>query len=441
MEIQLTFSDLVAFLPTLGISGFLFWFLFLLRAFFAHGYKPYTEKYWRRTAVVAVNYRESEAVVRRSIDSVLSGSKKPTVFVVVFNGKLLGYEHALAEEYRAKKVHFIFREEGDKRRAMAAGARWVIARNKRVPLSKQVEFIVHMDGDVLWRKSTLGELIKPFVNPAIDAVASAQEYLNPDESVWTMTQALLSHWGHNIGQKWQSAVNSSSCLRGRTNAFRISTISQPGFLEEFEDWYFFGNRRKSGDDGTLTFLTLKYNYEREKKIGGTFVQTTSIIETLAEPGWEKFYQMRVRCISNTHTRYFDGIFHRWFWAQNWRFKLELVTSVIIPLAFFTCTVAFVIALATGLVTVARGGELVAIVPAGVMGAWFMVGRLLRAPRWGTSNWLRLVRWPVMVAAFVFPLMFARWHATYQIFKPQHSWGSRTDQTVAVSFKQENRLFD
>lgn len=437
MEFQFSLEELAKYLPTLGITGFAFWFLFLLRAFFAHGYKPYTEKYWSRTAVVAVNYRESEAVVRRSIDSVLAGSKKPTVFVIVFNGKLLGYEHSLADEYRAKGVQFIFREEGDKRRAMAAGARWVIARNARVAEKQRVEFIVHMDGDTIWRKSTLRELIKPFMNPAIDAVAAAQEYLNPDESVWTMTQALLSHWGHNIGQKWQSAVNSSSCLRGRTNAFRVSTLSQPGFLDEFEDWYFFGNRRKSGDDGTLTFLTLKYNYERERKIGGTFVQTTAVIETLAEPGWEKFYKMRVRCISNTHTRYFDAVFHRWFWAQSWRFKLELVTSVIIPLLFFTCTLAFVIALATGTLTFARGGDASSLLPPSVMFAWFMVGRLFRAPRWGTSNWLRLVRWPVMVMAFVFPLMFARWHATYQIFKPQQSWGSRTDTTVAVSF-QENK---
>ncbi len=208
-------------------------------------------------------------------------------------------------------------------------------------------------------------------------------------------------------------------------------------MEEFEDWYFFGNRRKSGDDGTLTFLVLKYNYEQKRKIGGTFVQTNSVIETLAEPGWDKFYKMRVRCISNTHTRYFDGIFHRWFWAQNWRFKLELVTSIIIPMLFFTATLTLVLAIITGVIELINGNSFY-IIYAGIIFAWFMLGRFLRAPKWATSNWLRIVRWPIMIIAFVFPLMFARWHATAQIFKPQHSWGSRTDNTVAVSFFDEQK---
>ncbi|CAN5289487.1 hypothetical protein BH10PAT1_BH10PAT1_2240 [soil metagenome] len=417
---------------SLGMTGMLFWSLFLMRTLFASQYRVYTQPHWQNTAVVAVNYRETEGVVRKSLNSVLSGTKTPSLFVVVFNGPEIGYERSLAKEY-SDKIVFIFLEKGDKRRAMRRGATYVIQDNLFRKETEQIHYIVHMDGDTIWRKDTLEELVKPFVDERIDAVAAAQHYLNEDETTWTMTQALLSHWGHTVGQKWQSAVFSASCLRGRTNAFRIEVLMQNGFLEEFSEWYFVGNRRKSGDDGTLTFLVIKYNWINKRKRGGTFVQMSSVIDTLAEPGWDKFCKMRVRCMTNTHTRYFDAIIRSWFWAQSWRFKLEFVTSVLIPMGFFTCTLTFVTACIIAMDPYKIETLHSRLAPVFLF-VWYMAGRFLRAPIWAFKG-IRLLRWPKMVFAMLFPLVGLRWWAMIIIFVPQKDWGSRNDKTIAIGFQE------
>lgn len=430
----------------LGPTGLLFWLLYVLRVWHGRTYTVYTEPFQVPFVVVAVNYREPEDNVRASIRSVLSGVVKPEVYVIVFNGQLVGYEHALAEEYRQEGVHFRFLEKGDKRYAQADGIRYIAQLNEERNLG--IEVVVLMDGDTLWEEDTSRELLKPFTDNRIDAVASAQVIDNPDESLWTMITALLTHWGHEVGQKWQSVIQSSSCLRGRTNAFRLSALTQPGFLEEFADWYFMdwkyighlgrklNYRRISGDDGTLTFLVLKYNWLRQRKLGGTFLQMSSRIHTLAEPGFEKFIKMRVRCMSNTYTRYFDAIFRSWFWAQKWRFKLEFVVSVIIPLSFIICTAVFTISIGRIFYYLAIGDFFSAfaegLVPTLFYFTWYNLGRFIRAPKWAMSNKQRLKRWPALILVFLFILSFARWWTVFSLLWPQQGWGTRHGSTIAVS---------
>lgn len=430
----------------MGGTGILFWSLFTLRVIIGQKYIIYTEPYQIPFGVVAVNYREPEDNVRQSIESVLAGVVKPEVYVIVFNGKLVGYEHSLAEEYKQAGVHFRFLERGDKRYSQTDGIRYIAQLNQEQNLG--VEIIALMDGDTLWEETTARELLKPFADPRIDAVAAAQVIDNPDDSLWTMITALLTHWGHEIGQKWQSAVQSSSCLRGRTNAFRLITLMQPGFLDEFADWYFmdwkyvnylgrkFNYRRISGDDGTLTFLVLKYNWLNRQKLGGSFVQMSSKIHTLAEPSFEKFLKMRVRCMTNTYSRYIDAIFRSWFWAQNWRFKIEFLVSVVIPLGFITCTAIFTMSIGRTFYYLGIGkfssALAVGLIPTCCYFAWYNLGRFIRAPKWVLFNNKRLKRWPGLVLAFLFILSFARWWALFSLLWPQQGWGTRNGNTMAVS---------
>jgi len=430
----------------MGGTGLLFWFLFVLRVLHGRNYKIYTEPHQVPFGVVAVNYREPEENVRASIKSVLSSTTKPEVYVIVFNGELIGYEHGMAKEYSHSGVHFRYLEKGDKRYSQRYGIQYIAQYNQEQNLG--IEVVVLMDGDTLWEENTAEELLKPFGDERIDAVAAAQVIDNPDESLWTMITALLTHWGHEVGQKWQSVIRSASCLRGRTNAFRLSTLMQPGFLDEFADWYFMdwkfinylgrrkNYRRISGDDGTLTFLVIKYNWLHRRKLGGTFVQMSSKIHTLAEPGYDKFIKMRIRCMTNTYTRYIDAIFRSWFWAQNWRFKIEFVVSVLIPLGFISCTAIFTISIGRIFYYLAIGQYFSAfaegLVPTLFYYFWYNLGRLIRAPKWASTNSQRLKRWPAMVLVFLYVISFARWWAIFTIFRPQQGWGTRHSNTIAVS---------
>ncbi len=428
---------------SIGITGTIFWLMFFVRSTLAHGYRAYAAPYWKPTAVVAVNYREQEDVVRASINSVMSGAKKPDLFVMVFNGKPIGYERGLGNEYTARygaQMVFIYRDTPGKRPAQVNGIKTILEHNQGLSAERKIEHIVLMDGDALWGETTLVELVKPFIDNRIDAVAAAQEFLNPDQSLWTHITSLLVFWGHHIGQKWQSAKFCSSCLRGRTNAFRTEVLAQEGFLEEFEHWALWGQiPRISGDDGSLTFLTLKYNWLNKQKRGGTFIQMSSLIYTLAEPSFQKFYKMRVRCVGNTTSRYLDAITQPWFWHQNWRFKVEFINSVVVPLGFALCTWAFLANIWQAIQVFYWWGEYTGFLIPLAMFTWFMLGRLIRSFGWAEQKWVRIARWPLMILVFLFPLVIARWHGTFSIFRPQTSWGTRTQTSKAVSFAESARV--
>lgn len=384
----------------LGLFGVLFWTIFLVRKSFGMQYKPYKllgleSPKRENVSVVIPAYNEHVLLLEECIFSVVRNN--PGEVLVVFNGE----EDALKIEYikkvfeRYTEVKFYVLEEADKRKAMLFGVQ------NSQPDSEIIAFV---DSDVRWEISTLTELLKPFTESSIGGVATHQIIDNADASVWTAIGSWLTHQGLTTGSAFQSVAKCASCLRGRTAAYRKRLFSIGTFSEEFVNEYFNGRRCTSGDDGRLTFLTLKNGY-------GTFVQSTAVVHTTLKEKMIPFLKFRLRCNRNTYRRYLGSIREAWFWKMSWRFKIEFIASFVIPLGFVFAATALVLAFAT-----LKG------IYAVFLFAWFCVGRMIRSPQWIAQKPTRVFYFPLMVLAFVFPLLVVRWYALFTLTRNQ--WGTR-----------------
>lgn len=384
----------------LGLFGVLFWTIFIIRKSFGSQYKPYKHlgletPSRKNVSVVIPAYNENAYLLEQCIFSAVVNN--PGEILVVFNGEKdsskIEYTKKMFKLYPEVKFHVL--EEADKRKAMAFGVQ------RAQPES---EIIVFVDSDVRWEITTLTELLKPFADSSIGGVATHQIIDNADSSVWTAIGSWLTHQGLTTGSAFQSVAKCASCLRGRTAAYRASLFYVGTFLEDFVNERFNGMRCTSGDDGRLTFLTLKNGY-------GTFVQSTAVVHTTLKEKMIPFLKFRLRCNRNTYRRYLGAVKEAWFWRMSWRFKLEFIASFVIPLGFVFAATALVLAFAT-----LKG------IYAVFLFAWFCVGRMIRSPQWIAQKPTRIFYFPLMVLAFVFPLLFVRWYALFTLNK--NGWGTR-----------------
>lgn len=375
----------------MGIWGLVFWILFSIRKILGIGYKPYKEPYIAPVSVIIPSYNEDKELLQKCLDSIIEN--QPTEIICVFNGKIMPYEGEFVIKYKGK-VKFIRQEMASKRHAMIRG--WRATKIK-------TDIIVFVDSDVIWEKNTLTELLKPFNDNRIGGVASHQIIDNADASLWTSIGSWLTEMGLTTGTAFQAKKLCVSCLRGRTAAYRNKLFTEQ-FIHDFLNEKFLGSECRSGDDGRLTFLTLKSGY-------GTFLQASSKVHTVLPEKMGKFLKHRLRCNRNTYRRYLNGIWHKWFWKQNWRFQTELIASVIIPLGYIGCTTAVII-------NILQGDWIYL----GILYLWFIIGRSIRSPKWLEERPSRIGRMPFMVLAFLFPLMLVRWYALFTL--RENRWGTR-----------------
>ena len=368
---------------SLGIFGLTFWTLFILRKLLGFQYKPYVKKHKASVAVVIPAYNEDPKIIEQVYQSIKNNN--PEEIIVVFNGDNNGYKQFKHKAYNLRNA--------DKRDAMAYG----------VKKAGDVDLICFVDSDTLWEINTLEELKKPFANKDISGVATHQIIDNDDASVWTSIGSWLTHQGLTTGSAFQSVKNCTSCLRGRTACYR-KNIFDDTFLKEFTNEIFLGMRCRSGDDGRLTFLTLKRGY-------GTFLQSTAVVHTELKEKMMPYLKFRARCHRNTYRRYFSAITKKWFWKMNWRFKIEFIASVIIPLGFIIAVTHFMLNIIQ-----------LNIIYSILIFCWFMTGRMIRSPYWIKEKPKRILIFPALVMAFLFPLMIVKWYALFTL--KDNNWGTR-----------------
>jgi hyaluronan synthase len=145
--------------------------------------------------------------------------------------------------------------------------------------------VVLLDSDTLWTEGTLEELVKPFADPQVGGVTTAQRILEHRRSVITRWADWLENSRAKYSMPAQSVLGQVGCLPGRTIAFRrhILDRAMPAFLSE----RFLGVFLEVSDDRTLTNLTLKQGYR-------TVYQSTSLVYTDAPLEWRKLAKQQLR---------------------------------------------------------------------------------------------------------------------------------------------------
>jgi len=308
----------ITYLPFVGI-GIFTWVLWLLRYIKSWAFKSATESFKASTSVVIPIYKEKESVVKRTLQRVLA-NKPDEVIVVIDAGNGWEPEKILdlcRREFPSVKPIMI--KEPGKRPALAKGIRFASG-----------DIVVLVDSDTYWMGDDfLQELIKPFADPKVGAVASRQNVENGKGNVLTR----ISDWWLDVKyldyMPGNGAEGCVTCVSGRTAAYRRSLILPllPDLLNE----RFLGRLCVGGDDGRLTSLILKAGYK-------TCYQPEARANTVFPSNFKDFVKQHIRWSRNTYRCYFRAIKEGWIFSLHWIAPLSVIHTLVAPFSLVSSVV-------------------------------------------------------------------------------------------------------
>ncbi|MFZ0325282.1 MAG: glycosyltransferase [Actinomycetes bacterium] len=248
----------------------LVWGLWLLKVLLSRGYRPVSAPYHCTTTVVVPVVDEPIDLFRQVLGRVVA--QRPDQVIVVINGPR---NPALEEVVSGfASIDCEWTSIASKRNAIRIGVERAVG-----------DVVVLLDSDTLWTPGTLPELVKPFADPRVGGVTTAQRILDHRRSVITRWADWLENSRAKYSMPAQSVLGAVGCLPGRTIAFRRDVLERamPAFLTG----RFLGVFLEVSDDRTLTNLALKQGYR-------TVYQSTSLVYTDAPLRWRTLSKQQLR---------------------------------------------------------------------------------------------------------------------------------------------------
>lgn len=258
---------------------------FGVRVLFHFLNKPYKKFYTISSTIVIPVYQENSEVFRRCLESCLS--EGPDELIVVDDGskELISYNIALAYAKKFPNLGvFRFEKNRGKRHALA----FAFQRAKG-------EIIVAVDSDSVLEGNALEEILKPFQDLRIGAVAGQLSALNKSDNVLTKILNIRYIVAGALERAAYSFFRVVNCTSGPFSAYRRSLL-----LVNLNDFITQTHRGKTctfGDDRHLTSLVLKSGYD-------VFFQKTAKARTTVPRTMKGFATQQLR-------------WNRSFWRENW----------------------------------------------------------------------------------------------------------------------------
>jgi hyaluronan synthase len=246
------------------------WLLWVVKVVLSRRYVPWTTPYRISTSVVIPVVDEPVELFHEVLSRVVA--QRPDEILVIVNGPRNDALEGVCAQF--PEVDCEWTPIAGKRNAVLVGVQ-----------KARGDVVVLLDSDTLWTTDTLSELVKPFADPAVGGVTTAQRILDYRRSVITRWADWLENSRAKYSMPAQSVLGAVGCLPGRTIAFRRHILEQamPAFMTE----RFLGVFLEVSDDRTLTNLTLKQGYK-------TVFQSTSLVYTDAPLKWRKLARQQLR---------------------------------------------------------------------------------------------------------------------------------------------------
>jgi len=278
-----------------------------LKQFDAPGYFP--------SLTVLIPAYNEEKVLGRTIETVLEASYPDKEIIVVDDGSK-DQTCRIAMSYSNRGVKVIHRPNGGKATALNHGL-----------LFARGEIIVIVDADSQICKNTLIELVKPFRNPEVAAVAGNIKVLNR-RNLLTNCQALEYVASINIYRRALDVFGSVTVVPGALGAYRREAMQSSGFYDS----------DTLVEDFDVTVKALKT---------GLIVQasTSAVSYTEAPLALKDFFKQRLRWYRGNFQamwKHRDAIFNpRYGFLQRLSFPHMVISMIFLPLAGLVNIVASV----------------------------------------------------------------------------------------------------
>ncbi|MEU9144240.1 glycosyltransferase [Streptomyces sp. NPDC048349] len=167
--------------------------------------------------VLVPAYNERECIAN-TLES-LAACDHPIEVIVIDDGSTDGTAD-IVEEMALPFVRLIRKANGGKSSALNAGI-----------AAASHEIIVMMDGDTVFEPSTVRELVQPFADPAIGAVAGNAKVGNRDSLIgaWQHIEYVL---GHNLDRRMYDMLGVIPTIPGAVGAFRKEALQRVGGMSD-----------------------------------------------------------------------------------------------------------------------------------------------------------------------------------------------------------------
>lgn len=279
-----------------------------------------------------------------------------------------------------------------KRAAMAAGIR-----------ATEAEVIVFVDSDSVVDPDGLREIVQPFADERVGAVAGHADVLNTGGSLLARMQAVRYFVAFEVVKASESIFGAVICCSGCFSAYRRRAVTP--VLHAWENQRFLGKQTTYGDDRSLTNYVL-----RDWRV---VYQSSAVSRTIVPETFRQFMRQQMRW-KRSWTRE-SPIVSRFIWRKNPIAALSVYVGVVLTLV---APVAAVRAVAWRPLVQGYGAPIVYLL--GLIAMALIYG-LYHAARRGPSKGL----WMYGTLFVFFYLTFLLWQTYYALLTCRNTgWGTR-----------------
>jgi hyaluronan synthase len=259
--------------------------LFLLtRYLFAAMYRPVAMdiRYTPGVTIVIPCFNE-ETWIHRTIESCVNQEYPPDKFEVLLvddgstdNSVLAAVEtmHRIRRQVPTAAIRVLRQPRNlGKRHALAAGT-----------LAARFDLVTFVDSDSFLEPTALREIVQPFRDPKMGAVAGRTEVYNKWTNLLTKMQAVRYYVAFRFFKAVESIFDAVTCLSGPLACYRKDLVLK--YLEPWCAQTFMGKPATFGDDRSMTNFILAHSR--------TSYQDTAVCHTVVPSGLKQFLKQQMR---------------------------------------------------------------------------------------------------------------------------------------------------
>lgn len=180
--------------------------------------RPAAEDFAPGVTVIVPAYNE-EVGIADALDSfLLQNYDGPLEIMVVDDGSS---DNTIEEALGVRQVRVLSKPNGGKASALNAGIN-----------AASHDFCVLVDGDTVFEPTTVADLVRPFADSDVGAVAGYPKVGNWATNLLTKVQNVEYIVGCTLLRQAQEGINAISCMPGAVAAFRKSALDEVGGVPE-----------------------------------------------------------------------------------------------------------------------------------------------------------------------------------------------------------------
>lgn len=307
----------IVFLLPIGYIGAWRWSVWGFKKLVGLSYMPQPRNgYTAAVSIVTPVYNEIPEVLRAALDSWAKNNPDEIIGVVDYSDEA---SIRVFREFAATfpRARMIVTHTPGKRAALRDGF-----------LASTGDIVCFIDSDTIWKDTDmLPDMLAPFADPEVGAVATEQRVLKGDTIARKMFDMQL-YERYTLEYRFLAATtNATTCVSGRTAVYRRSALEPviDGLIRET----FAGNLCISGDDKCLTRMTMEGKWKIR-------YQESAKVYTPAAPDVATFIKQQTRWNRNSWRSDFKTVGNLSLWRREPVLQLYLLDRFLDP---FVCVLS------------------------------------------------------------------------------------------------------